>query len=187
MIEPCGDLKGYFEDRLDRALGQLQLSPIPETRVYLLDLLSTRALAGQTTMEETLVDRLAGAMAANDPKERFRRYRDTGDSALYTSGFFGEHLDGRGLSRDYVKAMGGRAYLAAAELSGSSRHMYGELAHGFEQFARAIDEVREATTMRTPQDIVKLYDRWRKTRSPKIAERLRSEGVFPQDNLFRLH
>ncbi|MCZ7687217.1 MAG: hypothetical protein M5U28_54170 [Sandaracinaceae bacterium] len=33
--------------------------------------------------------------------------------------------------------------------------------------------------MRTPQDIVKLYDRWRRTRSPRLAERLRAEGVFP--------
>jgi len=36
------------------------------------------------------------------------------------------------------------------------------------------------TSLRTPQDIVRLYDRWRQGRSVAIAERLAAAGVFPQ-------
>ena len=56
---------------------------------------------------------------------------------------------------------------------------YPELAEAFDLLARALDDVRETTALRTPQDIVRLYERWRRTGSPLLADRLREEGVYP--------
>ena len=55
-----------------------------------------------------------------------------------------------------------------------------ELAEGFDDFARVLDEVRERTVLRSPQDIVRLYDLWKRTKDPRFAEKLRGQGVFPQ-------
>jgi hypothetical protein len=104
-------------------------------------------------------------------------------------GFFGDHLRRRGISRDYVVGLGERAYGEAGDLcgrawrssDGSLRQVYPELAGRFDVFARVLDEVRETTALRTPQDIVRLYERWRRTKSPTLARRLKEEGVFPQD------
>jgi len=77
-----------------------------------------------------------------------------------------------------------RRYGEAADLcertrgtDGVFREVYPELAEGFDGYARVLDEVRETTALRTPQDIVRLYDRWRRTRSPLLAERLQAEGT----------
>ena len=83
------------------------------------------------------------------------------------------------MSPDYFVSMGGRCYQSASELSIRRRHMFGELANGFRNLVDVLEEVRETTVLRTPQDIVKLYDTWRRTKSPKVAARLHSAGVFP--------
>jgi len=57
--------------------------------------------------------------------------------------------------------------------------VYRELAALFAPITRVLDDVRESTALRTPQDIVRLYDKWRRTGSPRIAARLSAEGVYP--------
>jgi hypothetical protein len=84
------------------------------------------------------------------------------------------------MSPEYFATVGGRAYRAAGVLDPQHHVTFGELASGFLDFALVLEEVREETVLRTPQDIVKLYDRWRRTRSPKLAARLHAAGVFPQ-------
>ena len=84
------------------------------------------------------------------------------------------------LPPDYYAAMGGRAYHGASVLSFEHRGTFVELAEGFEDFAQVLDEVRERTVLRSPQDIVRLYDLWKRTRDPRFAAKLRGQGVFPQ-------
>ncbi len=114
-----------------------------------------------------------------NPRERLRHFRDTGDAALYTCGFFADHLETRGVSEDSFISMGGRAYRAASTLCPRRGMVYDELASGFERMVVLLDEVREETVLKTPQDIVRLYDKWRRTGSPKVAARLHQAGVFP--------
>ncbi|MBX3248214.1 MAG: hypothetical protein KF901_13630 [Myxococcales bacterium] len=179
-IEAHADLRDYFHDRLKKALGRLQQSASPATELYLLELLAAGRGQALATPDQPLVDRLRAAVEAEDLRERLRSFRDAGDAALYTCGFFPEHLDRRGMSRDYYHAIGGRAYHAASELDTRHAGTFVELARGFSDFTLVLEEVREETVLRTPQDIVKLYDRWRRTRSPQLAARLHAAGVFPQ-------
>jgi hypothetical protein len=188
-VEAHPDMRAFFRDRLLEALER-RMMRVPEiTEFYLVQLLARHVRAtSELDPTRTLVERLleAESSPAND---RLTRYREMGDAALYACGFFGDHLDRRGISRDYVATMGGRAYHAAHDLSrwGSDRdiatfaEVFEELAREFAAYATVLDEVRELTAMRTPQDIVRLYDRWRKTRSPSVAERLRQAGLFPRD------
>ncbi|MCS6799967.1 MAG: hypothetical protein NZ898_15870, partial [Myxococcota bacterium] len=121
---------------------------------------------------------LVQAATEPSPSARVRRLRELGDATLYGVGFFGAALEHRGVSRRYVLDIGRRAYRAAA--SGPVRPVLVELADAIGRFALVLDDVREQTALRTPQDIVRLYDRWRRTGSPLLAERLGREGVFPQ-------
>ena len=187
-IETSVDMGGFFRERLMAALDRHTVTVSEATEVYLVHLLMTFVhRAPDDALGRSLVERLADALEAPSSREGFRRYRELGDSALYACGFFGEHLHRRGISRDYVIGMGNRAYGAAGHLM--ERHrlgaadaltVYDELAEAFESLARVLDDVRESTSMRTPQDIVRLYERWRRTGSPLLAERLEAQGVFPQ-------
>lgn len=184
-IEMSADIRGWFRERLSSALEQRRVPASETTRVYLVELLASFARdASRARLGRPLALQLADAVEAEGP-EKIQLLRTLGDTALYVLGFFEDYLEHRGVSRSYVVAMGGRAYATAESLAAYSpseavrRQVYGELAGGFEEYVEAIDDVRECTALRTPQDIVKLYDRWKRTRSPRLAERLQREGVFP--------
>lgn len=177
-IEAHEETRSFFHERLRSALRALGVEVSDHTELYLLELLTRGgALA---TPDQPLFERLAAALASSHPRERLQRFRDTGDAALYTCGFFAEHIEKRGMSQEYYCTLGARAYRAAGGLSPVHGDTFHELADGFRELAQVFDEVREETTLRTPQDIVRLYDRWRRTGSTRIADRLRREGVFPQ-------
>ena len=182
------DTQSFFRERLHVSMEKRRLAASECTRAYLVNLLSGCAFSsGADPAGASFVERLAEALKAPTPRERFERFRDLGDATLYACGFFHEHFERRGVSRGYVVSVGGRAYGAAADLArfgpigqGSLSQVYPELAHHFDAFARVLDDVRESTALRTPQDIVRLYERWRRTGSPLLAERLEEAGVFPQ-------
>lgn len=177
VIETHEDIRSYFHQRVQASLKRFSLSITTDTELYLVDLLAERQRLA--TPDEPLVQQWAQALEEKDPREKLRRFQNAGDAALYTCGFFAEHVQQRGMSPDYYVSMGGRCYRSASELSLRRRHTFEELAGGFRQMVDVIEEVREATVLRTPQDIVKLYDTWRRTKSPKVAARLHSAGVFP--------
>lgn len=188
-IELSADPSGFFRERLVSALGRRNVTVSEDTEVYLVHLLTGFVhVTADEAIGQPLVERLAEALEAPSAVERFRRFRALGDNALYVAGFFSDHLTRRGISRDYVVSMGGRAYFAAGDLAerrlgGGSLappEIFDELAGDFDRLALILDEVRETTSLRTPQDIVRLYERWRRTGSRVLAERLEQEGVFPQ-------
>ena len=79
-----------------------------------------------------------------------------------------------------VKSVSTLFQLAARNAHEAARiEVYRELASLFAPITRVLDDVRESTALRTPQDIVRLYDKWRRTGSPRIAARLSAEGVYP--------
>lgn len=178
-IEPQRDLDSFFSGELMRAQQVVGVNLPDEVELYLAQLLARGTGKSLATGDRPLVLRLASALEAGERHEQLRRYREAGDAALYTAGFFSEHLEGRGLTMGYVAALGGRAYRGAEQLSLGQRVLFHELADGFRECVRVLDEVREGTTLRTPQDIVRLYDKWRRTRSPEVAARLHRVGVFP--------
>lgn len=186
-IERHVDVRGFFHERVVDALRHRNVRIGERTEFYVVNLLAEFAIApDEEILREPLALKLAGAMEAVGV-ERVRKLREVGDSALYVLGFFGDHLERRGINADYVVSLGGRAYATAGNLvhvtsrshEAAFADVFGELGHKFEPLARVIDEVRESTALRTPQDIVRLYDKWRRTRSPIVAERLEKEGVFP--------
>lgn len=189
-VEAHGDIREYFRTCVVSALKRQSVRTQERTEFYLVNMLAEFAVgAPSRDYERPLVDLLKEAMAA-EGAEQLKRFRDMGDGALYRTGFFAEHLIQRGIAREYVISMGGRAYGAARHMAqqynrsvdASFADVYGELASRFSEFVRVLDDVKERTALRTPQDIIKLYERWRLTQSPVLAQRLRQVGLFPQLN-----
>lgn len=171
--------KSYFYEAVTSAIGRLGISVEQIVEFYLVEVLTKKAFA-QDDLEEPLAFQLSKAREAASDLERFYLYRKAGDSALFLLGFFSDFLERKGVHRSYVTTIGGSAYANAAGLSPKGfNKVYYDLSDGFDEFALVLDEVKESTVMRTPQDILKLYDKWQRTKSPAAEERLRKEGVFP--------
>ncbi|MFW5875321.1 MAG: hypothetical protein ACOCXM_01160 [Myxococcota bacterium] len=186
-IQAIDRLASYFQERLRSVLERRSLRLGGAVQVYLIDLLERYSHTHPQQAMRPLVEHLSDALDAPNPQDRLRRYRQMGDAALCVCGLFHEHLSARGINRRYVVSMGGHAYRHAAHLAaagpgavGHDAGVYGELADRFDPIVSVLDDIRETTASRTPQDVLRLYERWQRTRSPVLAERLREAGVYPQ-------
>jgi hypothetical protein len=183
-VEACVDVRLFFRDQVTEALRSLDVRTEEATEHYLVNLLAGFAVSDRIhEMCTPFVERLAKAVAVTGP-ERVNRMRSLGDSALFVSGFMADSCDRRGITQDYVNAIGARAYGEVGRVrptilsdGGPHNQVFVELADRFEAFSRVLDEVREQTAMCTDGELVRLYERWCTTRSPELFRRLHRRGV----------
>lgn len=184
VLKTCSDVRSFFGEHVSRAMRSLGVETASDTQHYLVELLSGFSVSDRIpTLNQPLATQLQSALESEGP-ERLLRLRDLGDVALFISGFFPDSFERRGLSRAYLVAMGGRAYLVVGEAArargqGGRGRLFAELADRFPVLSRVLDEVREETSMCTEGEILALYERWRQTRSPELARRLQRRGVVP--------
>jgi hypothetical protein len=183
-IECHRDLRAFFHETLTRALASRRVEAPPPTEHYLVGLL---ALLGHDTapLSRSLVELELDASQA--PRTgRVERLRNLGDQALSVSGLFDAHLERYGISRAYVTDVGARAYRAAGQLAEASRRerervhaeVFADLSRRFGTYAEVLEQVRENTALATPDDVVALYERYQRSHSPAVAERLAQHGVY---------
>jgi hypothetical protein len=79
---------------------------------------------------------------------------------------------------DYYIAMGGRAYDAVARHAMESS-LWEELSDKFRLLVDLLNEVSEQTLAMHDSGVVRLYQRWLKTGSDRLASALAQRGVFP--------
>ena len=102
---------------------------------------------GVDSIPEVVARRAHGAVAESDVlRERsLRKY--AGDYALFMSGIFRKHVEGRG-SLDYYIQEGSRSYWTVSELDLSlyrtGYYLYQELSKKFEYYSGALDYTRKA-------------------------------------------
>lgn len=193
-IECHVDLRAFFHETLTRALSTRRVE-VPElTEFYLVGLLA--ALGHDVHgVSRSLLELCNDLDAAHRQRpfdhardgERLARLRSVGDQALSVSGLFDAQLERRGISRGYLNDLGTRAYRGAGELARRSRErserdraqVFVDLAERFHTYAEVLEDVRESTVLGTPDDVLSLYERFCKTKSPALAERLLNHGVLP--------
>lgn len=179
----------YFGSVVDDALRARNVQASPAASQYVVGVLcdfATPNVDAQSPFAKPLTLQLHDALDAPFA-ERFRRLRTLGDNVLYAVGFFGGHIEIKGLDKKYVMHVGSSAYSNAAAMlhapGGTGKFdVLGELAAKFNQFVDVLAEVAEgALTMgtRDEQDLVKLYERWLRTGSSRIAEALGARGIIP--------
>lgn len=183
----------FFQEVVSDAIRVRHIEATDAAASYLVALLCGYAHPDEqagSTFNRPLTFLLHEAMQAASP-ERFRQLRALGDYALYALGFFGDHIDQQGVDRAYVSSVGVTAYSHAAatlrrraDRSGCAGppEVLAELAKKFDLFAAVLRDVSEGTLAAGAGDersVVKLYERWLRTGSSRLAEELGSHGILP--------
>lgn len=181
----------YFHEVISDAIRVRKVEATDAAATYLVGLLCDYAHPTEetgSTFSRPLTFLLHEALEAIGP-ERFRRLRALGDHALYALGFFGGHIEQRGVDKAYVSSVGATAYTHAAAMvrlkaraEPKGPDVLSELAAKFDRFAAVLRDVAEGTLVCGPRDersIVKLYERWLKTGSARLAEELGARGIVP--------
>lgn len=182
-MQQAESLDAFFQEEVDRALRLSGIAANTLTEHYLVQLLASYAT--QPIDDTPLALKMLEALDA-EPRARRERLREVGDTSLFLSGFWSDSLARRPVDVDYYIDLGGSAYGELAKTgAGWSRDPYGDvyeaLAENFARFVDVLDAVsRRVMPALAPQDIVKLYDRWVRTRSRWAAKRLAALGVIPQ-------
>lgn len=191
-IETKARISEFFLESVEAACRNQHVEASHATQAYLAGLLSDFVRPDvNATLRETL-DRpltlvLDEAMQTSSG-ERFEKLKGLGDGTLYVSGFFGEHLERRGVDDDFVASIGGYAYRSAATmLRGGQRSasaavdIFGELAERFAAFVEVLAEIADKTffATRKPADTLRLYEKWLRTGSERLARELAAQGVTP--------
>ena len=172
-------LESFFYEHIDRACRTEGVTADPGTGHYLVVLLA--GYAAHPIDDKPLALRMLQSVDL-EPRQRRTELRNIGDTSLYVSGFWSESLARSVVDVDYYIGMGESAYgeLARTTPKGADpfADVFGNLAVNFPRFVRVLSAISETLSGDTnPQDVLKLYDRWKRTGSSWAKRRLARLGV----------
>lgn len=183
----------FFAESVEGALRDREVDASSATRAYLIGILEDQAQPARRVdhaLDRPLALLLAEAVAMPRPAERFERLRCLGDAVLYAAGFFRGHFGARGVDEGYVVRMGREAYGRArsvlvsggAGAAAQDADVFGELTAGFDAYVRVFEDVADGTQAMgatSSAGVLRLYERWLKTGSEKLASALGAQGIAP--------
>jgi hypothetical protein len=203
---------GFFNEVVGEALRTQRLEVTEEASSYLVGLLTEFAHPDpgrDDTFGRPLAFLLDEAFRTTGA-ERFQRLRALGDGVLYLSGFFGDHIENRGVDVGYVTNVGATAYRGAASMlrrpdasrrarrasSTTDRsepreeNVFSELSIKFDEFVQVLAVVAETTLAQQAKGergVLKLYERWLRSGSATLAKELGTRGIVPVRGTGGLH
>jgi hypothetical protein len=186
------NLREFFHDSVQTALRKQRVAVDDHTEHYVVNVLTMFARSEElyeNTPEgmrlKPLAHMLADASEASSSQQRDEALRRLGDVSLFVAGFFAQSFARKLIDIDYHIAMGGRAYGTLADnLRGSLRGqafaaIFLELAQKFQRLVDVLNEVAEMAHTHSDKDILRLYEIWLKTGSPRAFSILQRLGVAP--------
>ena len=175
----------HFSMMVSKAMKGQGIKASPMAEFYLSNLLTgfidARRISGKTFSE-----RFLKALGAEGGLKKIL-LKELADSSLFISGFFHESLKRKIVDVDYYMDMGIISYNMLSEFfSGNGRDynttlssLYREMSEKFLKFADILDEVSEESSIKTARDLLRLYERWLKTKSKRTETLLRELGIDP--------
>ncbi len=186
------NLQEFFRDSVREALRRMEVGVEDHTEHYVVNLLTmfarSEALfdpASEGARLRPLALMLADAANAPSPEHRSRTLQRLGDVSLFVAGFLSHGFARRLVDVDYHIAMGGRAYGALADSCGQGTRgralasVFAELAAKFQRLVDALNEVSEMSWRNSDRDVLRLYEVWLNTGSPRAHGLLQQMGVTP--------
>ncbi len=186
------NLQEFFRDSVHDALARQQVAIDDHTEHYVVNVLTmfsrSEALFDPTSEGRRLKPlalMLAEAMEASSDEQRSRTLQRLGDVSLFVAGFLSHGFARRLVDVDYHIAMGGRAYGTLADSCGQGTRgralaaVFGELAAKFQRLVDALNDVSEMSWQQSDRDLLRLYEVWLKTGSPRAHGLLRQLGIEP--------
>jgi hypothetical protein len=186
------NLREFFRDSVHDALERQHVGVDGHTEHYVVNLLTMFARS-EALFEATpdgprlkpLALMLADAGAAGTREERLRGLQRLGDVSLFVAGFFAQSFARRLVDVDYHISMGGRAYGTLADSCRTGTRgralgaVFAELAVKFQRLVDALNDVSEMAHRHEQRDVLRQYEIWLKTGSPRAHGILRSLGIEP--------
>jgi hypothetical protein len=186
------NLREFFRDSLVKAMQNQHVELDQQAEQYLVAMLTRFARAeayfagsdGRKT-QQPLAWLLAAALESPDAGVQRERMQRLGDVSLFMAGFFAQSFARKLVDVDYCIAMGGRAYGTLAECwQGKLRGavfslLFKELAAKFQRLVDVLNEVADMAKPATDVDLLRLYEIWQKTSSPRARRLLASRGILP--------
>jgi len=172
----------YFRELVESAMHHQRLAAGELTSFYLVNLLAgfvhfDRSPA--TADEEPLGVRFAKALQEGGARQR-DGLRQVGDESLFVSGFFADSLNRSLVDVDYYMQLGEYAYGSLARQANATfGDVFDELAAKFPAFVDVLGEVSERTALASNSDLLRLYEKWLRTKSRRSGDLLAARGIVP--------
>ncbi|MFQ5901872.1 MAG: hypothetical protein ACE5IH_09990 [Thermodesulfobacteriota bacterium] len=179
----------YFKELVESAIRHQSVHTDEMVKFYIVNLL-VNCIESEKFYEhdEPIAITLNKALQASFAEQAVI-FRHIGDIALYISGFFSESLTRKLVDVDYYISIGRMSYSHLADLERAGRRtdpfscVHQELSERFVIFTDILTEVSERCNLTSDKDILRLYERWIKTKSKWSARLLRNMGIEPLENL----
>ena len=172
----------YFKELVDGALSHQGLATRELTAYYVVQLLASflqRGIGPAHDEATPLAMRLARALEGGGAQQR-ASLKEIGDVSLFVSGFFSDSLARKLVDVDYYVAIGGSAYNALSRVETETfSPVFAELGTKFVGFVDVLAEVSERSSCSSNADLLRLYEKWLKTGSPRSGHLLVERGVVP--------
>jgi hypothetical protein len=189
QVLKVANLREYFHEALQAALAHQHVAVEDQTEHYVVNVLTLFSRSEQL-FEPTadgirlrpLVQMMSEALEAPTPQQREHGLQRLGDVSLFIAGFFAHSFARKLIDIDYHIAMGGRAYGAlAGGLCRGRRQVLGrvfaELASKFQPLVDALGEISDTARRYSQADVLRLYEIWLKTGSPRARKLLHGLGI----------
>jgi len=182
----------FFRNALHAAASKYKLILTPHAECYLVNLMTgysrTEAYFERTSnggvKPPLLTVLLSQALSADNPREQERSMQRLGDVALFTVGFFAHGFSRKIVDVDYYVAMGGNAYATLSDRARTPglctiRPVFAELAKKFVPIMDALNELSDTAHTPSTDDLLRYYEMWLKTGSPRSYKKLIEAGLSP--------
>jgi len=200
VVVEVPSLQEFFREALQEAVGRQRFELDDHTEHYVVNMLTlfsrSEALFDRTPEGprlRPLALMLADAVHAGPGPARQHALQRLGDVSLFAAGFLSGSFSRKLVDLDYHIAMGGRAYDALASMmqgtvrGGALSAVFQELAVKFQRLVDALNEVAESACEHSDRDLLRLYEVYLKTGSPRARELLLKLGVQPVATATRQH
>lgn len=176
----------YFRELVEAAMQNQQVAAHEITTFYVVNLLAAsvrldRSPAGSD--DEALGVRFVKALQAAGIAQR-DGLRKVGDTSLFISGFFSDSLNRRLVDVDYYIQLGESAYGSLARQGDPVLgEVFDELAGKFTSFVDILGEVSERSALTSNTDVLRLYEKWLRTKSRRSGNLLAARGIVPNSSV----
>ena len=172
----------YFKELVETAIDHQHVGVRELTSFYLVNLLTGFVQfdrSSATGVDEPLGIRLARALQTGGSRQR-NGLREVGDLSLFISGFFADSLTRSLVDVDYYIQLGEVAYGSLARQADPTlADVFDELAEKFTACVDVLSEVSERSALASNSDVLRLYEKWIRTRSRRSGDLLVERGIVP--------
>jgi len=190
-LEPTGIME-YFKEAVEDATERLKVEISDNTEFYVVDLLSRYTNINTLTSTELVSEEKTFAQLFMESYElktegRARILKYIGDTTLFLTGFFSDSFQRCLVDVDYYASLGQISYrnlldlVAVRVVRWGLEEVFDELSGKFFQLMDVLAEVSESSGPRHAADLLRIYERWLRTRSQRDEKLLRKMGIIPTE------